>query len=170
MADACHAIGGSYQGRPVGSLAALNAFSFHPVKHVTTGEGGAVATDDADPGPAACGCSATTASRTDFRQRETAGSWAYEMVELGYNYRLTDIQCALGVSQLAKLPALDRPAAGDCRPVRRGLRRAAGVRPLAVRPRRARTPITCTSSSSNWRGSSADRGQVFRALGPKGSA
>jgi perosamine synthetase len=101
--DACHAVGGSYKSRPVGSLADLNTFSFHPVKHMTTGEGGMITTDDPH-----------LAQRlrlfrnhgitTDYRQREQQGSWFYEMVELGYNYRLTDIQCALGLSQLHKLP------------------------------------------------------------------
>jgi perosamine synthetase len=101
--DACHAIGGSYQGRPVGSLAVLNTFSFHPVKHVTTGEGGAIATDDA----ALAGRMRLFRNHgisTDFRQREAAGSWVYNMVDLGFNYRLSDIQCALGITQLAKLP------------------------------------------------------------------
>lgn len=103
VADACHAVGGSYKGRPVGSLADLSAFSFHPVKHITTGEGGMITTDDPD-----------LAQRmrvfrnhgitTDHRQREQQGSWFYEMVDLGYNYRLTDFQCALGMSQLYKLP------------------------------------------------------------------
>jgi perosamine synthetase len=102
--DACHALGGSYRGRPVGSLATLSAFSFHPVKHIATGEGGAVTTSDAG-----------LAQRlrmfrnhgitTDFRQRAAQGAFAYEMVDLGYNYRLSDIQCALGLTQLAKLPA-----------------------------------------------------------------
>ena len=101
--DACHALGGSYKGRPVGSLADLSTFSFHPVKHITTGEGGMITTDDPQ-----------LAQRmrifrnhgitTDHRQREQEGSWFYEMVDLGYNYRLTDLQCALGMSQLRKLP------------------------------------------------------------------
>ena len=104
VADACHALGGSYKGRPVGSLADLSTFSFHPVKHITTGEGGMITTDDAE-----------LAHRmrmfrnhgitTDSRQREEQGSWFYEMTELGFNYRMTDFQCALGLSQLAKLPA-----------------------------------------------------------------
>jgi perosamine synthetase len=103
VADACHALGGSYKGRPVGSLADLSIFSFHPVKHITTGEGGMITTDDPD-----------LARRmrvfrnhgitSDHRQREQQGSWFYEMVDLGYNYRLTDFQCALGMSQLRKLP------------------------------------------------------------------
>lgn len=101
--DACHALGGAYRGRSVGSLADLNTFSLHPVKHITTGEGGVITTSDSK-----------LARRmrlfrnhgisSDHRQREAQGSWFYEMVELGYNYRLTDIQCALGLSQLSKLP------------------------------------------------------------------
>ena len=102
VADACHAPGASYHGRAVGTLADLSTFSFHPVKHLTTAEGGMITTDDAE-----------LARRmrsfrnhgitTDHRQREERGSWAYEMVELGYNYRLSDLQCALGGSQLKKL-------------------------------------------------------------------
>lgn len=100
--DACHALGGSFRGRPVGSLAGLNTFSFHPVKHITTGEGGLVTTDDP-----------VLASRmrlfrnhgidSDHYRREKDGSWEYSMTDLGYNYRLTDLQCALGLSQLKKL-------------------------------------------------------------------
>lgn len=103
VADACHSLGARYKERPAGSLASLSAFSFHPVKHITTGEGGMIATDDPK-----------LAERmrifrnhgitTDHRQREKQGSWFYEMQELGYNYRITDFQCALGISQLRKLP------------------------------------------------------------------
>jgi perosamine synthetase len=103
VADACHALGGSYKGRFVGTLADLNTFSLHPVKNITTGEGGIITTDDLE-----------LARRmrvfrnhgitSDHRQREAQGSWFYEMVDLGYNYRLTDFQCALGMSQLRKLP------------------------------------------------------------------
>ncbi|MBI3302267.1 MAG: UDP-4-amino-4,6-dideoxy-N-acetyl-beta-L-altrosamine transaminase [Deltaproteobacteria bacterium] len=102
VADACHSVGGSYRGRAVGTLGDLTAFSFHPVKHLTTGEGGMVTTNDAD-----------LARRmrifrnhgvsTDHRQRAERGSFYYEMVTLGYNYRITDFQCALGLSQLGKL-------------------------------------------------------------------
>jgi len=103
VADACHALGASYKGRPAGSLADLSVFSFHPVKHIATGEGGMITTNDLE-----------LAGRmrrfrnhgitTDHHQREKQGSWFYEMVDLGYNYRLTDFQCALGLSQLNKLP------------------------------------------------------------------
>lgn len=101
--DACHATGGSYKGEPVGSLADLNTFSFHPVKNMTTGEGGMITTDDPD----------WAGEMREFRnhgitsthhERAEQGSWVYEIPEAGYNYRLTDMQCALGMSQLEKLP------------------------------------------------------------------
>lgn len=102
--DACHAPGATYRGRPVGSLAHLSTFSFHPVKHLTTGEGGMVTTDDA-------GLAARLRKlrnhgiETDFRQREEHGTWEYDVSELGFNYRLSDINCALGRAQLERLPA-----------------------------------------------------------------
>ncbi len=103
VADACHALGAADQGRPVGALADITVFSFHPVKHVTTGEGGMAVTGD--PRLAArMRLFRSHGIESDFRQREQKGSWFYEMTELGYNYRLTDIQCALGVSQMRKLP------------------------------------------------------------------
>ncbi|MBI1293851.1 UDP-4-amino-4,6-dideoxy-N-acetyl-beta-L-altrosamine transaminase [bacterium] len=104
IADACHSLGGSYKGRPVGTLADLNTFSLHPVKHITTGEGGVITTDDTEMARR-MRTFRNHGITTDHRQREAQGSWFYEMVDLGYNYRLTDIQCALGISQLKKLPA-----------------------------------------------------------------
>src|SRR6202140_1781405 len=102
--DACHALGGEYRGKRVGGIADMTVFSFHPVKHLTTGEGGMVTTNDA--------MLAETLRRfrnhgisSDARQRQTSGQWYYEMVLLGFNYRLTDIACALGLSQLKKLEA-----------------------------------------------------------------
>ena len=88
----------------MGKLAHLTTFSLHPVKHITTGEGGVITTDD-DQIADRLRLFSNHGITTDHRQRETAGSWFYEMVDLGYNYRLTDFQCALGVSQLKKLPA-----------------------------------------------------------------
>jgi perosamine synthetase len=102
--DASHALGAEYKGRQVGSLAHMTVFSFHPVKHITTGEGGMVTTGNAK--------FAETLRRfrnhgisSDARQRQTAGQWYYEMVLLGFNYRLTDIACSLGIQQLKKLEA-----------------------------------------------------------------
>ncbi len=102
VADACHAIGGSYKGQSVGTLADLNTFSLHPVKHITTGEGGVIATDD-DRLAERMRIFRNHGITTDHRQRAQMGSFFYEMVELGYNYRITDFQCALGISQLRKL-------------------------------------------------------------------
>jgi UDP-4-amino-4,6-dideoxy-N-acetyl-beta-L-altrosamine transaminase len=102
VADACHAIGATYMGRSVGTLADISAFSFHPVKHITTGEGGMTITDDAR----------LAARMRTFRghgitttaaEREKVGGWFYEMTQLGYNYRITDFQCALGSNQLKRL-------------------------------------------------------------------
>jgi perosamine synthetase len=102
--DACHALGAEYEGRRVGSVADMTVFSFHPVKHITTGEGGMVATNNSQ--------FAETLRRfrnhgisSDARQRQSAGQWHYEMVLLGFNYRLPDIVCALGIQQLKKLDA-----------------------------------------------------------------
>jgi perosamine synthetase len=133
VADACHSLGGAYRDRPVGSLADLNVFSFHPVKHITTGEGGMITTDDT-----------TLASRlrmfrnhgitTDHRQREELGSWFYEMVNLGYNYRITDFQCALGLSQLRKLPGWLEQRQEIVRRYNQAFSDLSTIVPLEVRP------------------------------------
>ncbi len=104
VADSCHALGARDRGRLVGALADLSVFSFHPVKHITSGEGGAVA-----------GANPEWLERMrrfrnhgitrDHRARQSSASWEYDIVELGFNYRLTDVQCALGISQLSKLDA-----------------------------------------------------------------
>ena len=104
LADACHALGAEYKGKRVGSLADLTVFSFHPAKHITTGEGGMVATND----PQAAARMRSFRNHgitTDLTQRVRQGTWQYDMAELGYNYRLTDFQCALGMCQLRKLPS-----------------------------------------------------------------
>lgn len=100
--DASHALGATYRTRRVGALADLTTFSLHPVKHITTGEGGMVTTDSRELA-ARLRRFRTHGITTDFRDREREGSWLYEMVELGFNYRLTDLQSALGLSQLSKL-------------------------------------------------------------------
>ncbi len=103
VADACHALGATRNGRPAGSLADMTVFSFHPVKHVTTGEGGMVVGSD----PAFLAALKRFRNHgidSEFRQRQAQNSWVYDMVELGMNYRITDIQCALGITQMDKLP------------------------------------------------------------------
>jgi UDP-4-amino-4,6-dideoxy-N-acetyl-beta-L-altrosamine transaminase len=99
--DAAHALGASSGGRKVGSLAHMTIFSFHPVKPVTTGEGGIVTTDSEYYYERLKRFRSHGIVRTPYS--EDQGAWHYEMLELGYNYRMTDIQAALGISQLKKL-------------------------------------------------------------------
>jgi perosamine synthetase len=129
VADGCHALGATHDGRPVGSLATLTAFSMHPVKHVTSGEGGVVTTNDE---------TAAHRART-FRHHgmtRPPGSppWLYEITSLGQNYRITDFQCALAQSQLGRLQSfLERRRALAVR-YDQGLVDIPAVRPLGRRP------------------------------------
>lgn len=100
--DAAHALGASYHGRPIGSQASITVFSLHPVKHITTGEGGLLTTED-DALAARARVFRNHGITSTPQDRELTGSWFYEMAELGFNYRITDFQCALGLSQLSKL-------------------------------------------------------------------
>ena len=106
LEDASHAIGGRYQGEPVGNCrhSAIAVFSFHPVKIITTGEGGLATTND----PQLAQRMAELRSHGLVREAESfeqppAGPWVYEQQRLGFNYRITDIQAALGLSQLQRL-------------------------------------------------------------------
>ncbi len=132
VADSAHALGATYKGRKAGTLADLTTFSFHPVKHITTGEGGMIATGDA-------GMARRMRSfrnhgiTTDHRERAVVGTWCYEMTDLGYNYRLSDLQCALGISQLRKLPAWSIRRHEIARQYDAAFRNNARVRPLVVR-------------------------------------
>jgi len=160
--DACHALGAEFEGRSVGSIADMTVFSFHPVKHLTTGEGGMLTTNRAD--------FAETLRRfrnhgisSDARQRQAEGQWSYEMVLLGFNYRLTDIACALGLSQLKRLD--------KCLSRRREIaaRYTAAFRDLAG----IRTPVARENVSPAWHlypirlnleRLTANRARVFRGL------
>ncbi len=102
--DAAHSIGTLYNGRPVGTLADMTTFSFHPVKTVTGGEGGAVLTDRDDLYQKLLLYRSHGITRDlSLMENESDGPWYYEQVELGYNYRITDIQAGLIISQLDKL-------------------------------------------------------------------
>ncbi|MFW6387015.1 MAG: UDP-4-amino-4,6-dideoxy-N-acetyl-beta-L-altrosamine transaminase [Bacillota bacterium] len=102
--DACHAIGAEYKGQKVGSLADMAVFSFHPVKHITSGEGGMVLTDNEEyyKKLKQFRTHGITKAEEEFTG-DSHGPWFYEQQFLGYNYRMTDIQAALGLSQLNKL-------------------------------------------------------------------
>lgn len=100
--DASHAIGAEYKKQKIGSMSHLTVFSFHPVKPITTGEGGAVLTNNEKYYQKML-CLRTHGISKDPVKQEKIGGWHYEMTNLGFNYRITDIQCALGKSQLDKL-------------------------------------------------------------------
>jgi perosamine synthetase len=132
VSDACHSLGAAYRGKPVGSLADLSTFSLHPAKAITTGEGGMVTTND--PGLAR--------RMREFRQHgisldrppsDGANPWLYEQVELGFNYRLTDFQAALGISQLERLPAFIARRQAIARRFDAAFAGLTAARPLAVR-------------------------------------
>jgi perosamine synthetase len=160
--DACHALGAEYRDRRVGGIADITVFSFHPVKHITTGEGGMVTTNNPE--------FAETMRRfrnhgisSDARQRQKSGQWHYDMVLLGYNYRLPDIACALGIEQLKRLHSnLSRRRVMAAR-YTAAFAEVPGVIPPAVRgdvnPAWHLYPIRV-----DFEKVSADRAQIFRAL------
>jgi perosamine synthetase len=159
--DACHGLGAEYHGKRVGAIADMTVFSFHPVKHLTTGEGGMVTTDDPQ--------LAQTLLRfrnhgisSDARERQKAGQWFYEMVQLGFNYRLTDIACALGLSQLDKLASNLRRR----REIASEYARAFRDLPIVVPPvREGMAPAWhLYPIRLNLESLSADRAEIFRAL------
>jgi perosamine synthetase len=102
--DAAHSFGARYNGEPVGSVADMTMFSFHPVKPITTGEGGVIVTNDENYYEKLIlfRSHGITKDRDQLIEKEV-GPWYYEMQQLGYNYRFTDIQAALGLSQITKL-------------------------------------------------------------------
>lgn len=104
--DASHAIGGYYKGEPIGNcrFSDMTVFSFHPVKIITTGEGGMVLTNNAELHYRLVRLRSHGITRDPSKMiGESHGSWYYQQIELGFNYRMTDIQAALGVSQMAQL-------------------------------------------------------------------
>jgi len=103
--DAAHSLGSKYKNRPIGSIADITTFSFFPTKNMTTGEGGAVASPNAELLKKARLFSRQGLIRDQekFKLR-SEGAWHQEVHEFGLNYRLPDLLCALGISQLAKLP------------------------------------------------------------------
>lgn len=107
--DAAHAIGTKYKGQPVGSIADMTCFSFHPVKTVTAGEGGAITTNDEQLYRRLLRLRSHGITRDRSEMvHPTDAAWYNEQVELGYNYRMTDFQAALLVSQLDKLPMFSK--------------------------------------------------------------
>ena len=102
--DAAHALGAKYEDKKIGSLSDMTTFSFHPVKHIATGEGGMITTNNEILYKKLLLFRSHGIIRDiDLLENRNEGSWYYEQQDLGYNYRMTDIQAALGISQLKKL-------------------------------------------------------------------
>jgi len=101
--DAAHALGATYQNQRIGSISDMTMFSFHPVKHITTGEGGIITTNSKEYYQKLMQFRTHGITRDSAQLIENHGPWYYEMQSLGYNYRMTDIQAALGTSQLQKI-------------------------------------------------------------------
>ncbi|MED4534087.1 UDP-4-amino-4,6-dideoxy-N-acetyl-beta-L-altrosamine transaminase [Metabacillus fastidiosus] len=101
--DAAHALGATYKNEKIGSISDMTMFSFHPVKHITSGEGGIIVTNNEDYYERLLQFRSHGITRDVDKLKENHGPWYYEMQFLGYNYRMTDIQAVLGSSQLQKL-------------------------------------------------------------------
>ena len=101
--DACHAIGAEYKDKKVGTFADMTVFSFHPVKHITTGEGGAVVTNNKEFYDRLKILRNHGIDKSALDRFGPEAGWAYDLKLLGRNYRITDFQAALGISQLKKL-------------------------------------------------------------------
>ena len=160
--DACHALGAEHEGRKVGTVAHMTVFSFHPVKHLTTGEGGMVTTND-DATAKILRIFRNHGISSDARQRQGAGQWHYEMVLLGFNYRLTDIASALGLEQMKRLA----PNLARRRQIAAKYQKALGEIPGVI------VPTVASYANPAWHlypirldlgRISADRKGIFRAL------
>jgi perosamine synthetase len=160
--DACHALGAEHEQKRVGGIADMTVFSFHPVKHITTAEGGMVATND----PKFAEILRRFRNHgisSDARQRQSAGHWYYEMVSLGFNYRLPDVLCALGIQQLKKIDAnlaRRRDIAAQYTAAFQGV---PGLLPPTVRPR-INPAWHLYPIRLNLDGLAVGRAEIFRAL------
>jgi perosamine synthetase len=156
LEDACHALGARSGGAPVGSLSDFSAFSLHPVKAITTGEGGVVTTDNAH--------AAERMRRLRHHGIRPPGdpgeAWHYRIDELGYNYRITDFQCALGLSQLAKLPGF----LARRREIAEAYHRKLAGCPLVLPPPDPDSAWHLYVVRLDRARTDADRAEVFRAL------
>ena len=158
--DAAHSLGAAYRGRPVGTLAAMTTFSFHPVKIITTAEGGAIMTDHEPFYERLARFRTHGIERDRLEADPEAGGWAYDLEQLGYNYRLTDVQCALGTAQLKHLAGW----------IKKRQQIAARYDALLADLDGVRTPLQadwCTSHAWHLyviRVDAARRGAIFEAL------
>ena len=162
LADAAHSLGATRNGSPVGQHADAATFSFHPVKHVAAGEGGAIASTNSEL-IERCKTFRNHGINVDHATRASKGTWFYEMQELGFNYRLSDIHASLGSSQLSQLESnLERR------------NEVAKIYDTAFQQNDAVTPLTTAHGSTNAfhiyvalldiEKLKVDRSEVFTAL------
>ena len=161
--DGAHALGSVYKGKKVGCLSDMTTFSFHPVKPITTGEGGMIVTDNEDFYKKMVLFRSHGITRDDSIMTRNDGPWFYQQFDLGYNYRITDIQCALGCSQMKKL---DRFLARRKEIVARYNEAFADCDNII-------TPYQLSDTESGWhlymvQVKNCDRRQVFEAMREKG--
>ena len=161
--DGAHALGSVYKGKKVGSMSDMTTFSFHPVKPITTGEGGMIVTDNEDFHKKMILFRSHGITRDDSMMTRNDGPWFYQQFDLGYNYRITDIQCALGCSQMKKL---DRFLARRKEIVARYNEAFAECDNII-------TPYQLSDTESGWhlyivQVKNCDRRQVFEAMREKG--
>ena len=161
--DGAHALGSVYKGKKVGSMSHISTFSFHPVKPITTGEGGMIVTDKENFYKKMVLFRSHGITRDDSMMTRNDGPWFYQQFDLGYNYRITDIQCALGCSQMKKL---DRFLARRKEIVARYNEAFADCDNII-------TPYQLSDTESGWhlyivQVKNCDRRQVFEAMREKG--
>ena len=161
--DGAHALGSVYKGKKVGSMSDMTTFSFHPVKPITTGEGGMIVTDNEEFYKKMVLFRSHGITRDDSMMTRNDGPWFYQQFDLGYNYRITDIQCALGCSQMKKL---DRFLARRKEIVARYNEAFADCDNII-------TPYQLSDTESGWhlyivQVKNCDRRQVFEAMREKG--
>jgi perosamine synthetase len=166
VADGCHSLGASYNDVPVGTLADLNVFSLHPVKAVTSGEGGMITTQSFETAHR-MRCFRNHGVTSNHFQRERQGSWLYDMADLGFNYRLNDMQCALGMSQLKRLVAFIERRRVIARRYEEAFASLAGASGLIQRPGREHAYHLFVLRLDDTL-LTADRGQIYSALRAEG--
>lgn len=163
--DGAHALGSVYKGKKIGTLSDMTTFSFHPVKPITTGEGGMIVTDNEEFYQKMMLFRSHGITRDENLMTRNDGPWFYQQLDLGYNYRITDIQCALGSSQMKKL---DRFLARRKEIVSRYNEAFADCENII-------TPYQLPETESGWhlyivQVKNCDRREVFEALRERGIA
>lgn len=161
--DGAHALGAEFKGKKIGGLSELTTFSFHPVKPVTTGEGGMIMTNNKELYQRLLLFRSHGITRNEKFMTRNDGPWFYQQLELGYNYRITDIQCALGISQMKKLDSF----------LQRRREIAKRYNESFSTVKNVITPYQCEESKSGWhlyiiQVKNRDRRTVFEEMRKKG--